>query len=318
MKKYLHMAIIFKASNLNYGEGIGNILSLKKISTEGKLYSYISRQAIRYDIVRMLEEMYAFKKATTVNIGTKKNIMVQFAPNASIKEFPEIDFFGYMKTEKKTSKGKAGESDGEDTVEKTKIRKAVVRLTDAISLEPFNNEMDFGTNKGLADRIEDLNGNNIFQPEVHRSYYCYNLTCDLDEIGVDKDIQLEKAEKAERIKALLNVLKLLYRDIRGKRENLAPLFIIGGLYDCGNPFFYNMIKINFKKEGNELDINSLNDILMITMPPHNKTVESQTIFGCVNGEFINVQEIKRSESSSILSIENFFTNLINSIDQYYK
>jgi len=156
MKKYLHMAIIFKASNLNYGEGVGNILTLKKISTEGKLYSYISRQAIRYDIVRMLEEMYYFKKATTANIGTKKDIMIQFAPDASIKEFPEIDYFGYMKTEKKTSKGKAVESDGENTVEKTKIRKAVVRLTDAISLEPFNNEMDFGTNKGLADRIEDL------------------------------------------------------------------------------------------------------------------------------------------------------------------
>jgi CRISPR-associated protein Cst2 len=314
MKKYLHMAIIFKASNLNYGEGVGNILSLKKISTEGKLYSYISRQAIRYDIVRMLEEMYAFKKTTTVNIGTKDNIMVQFAPNASIEEFPEIDFFGYMKTEKKTSKGKAGESDVENAAEKTKIRKAVVRLTDAISLEPFNNEMDFGTNKGLADRIEDLNGNNIYQPEVHRSYYCYNLTCDLDEIGVDKDIQLEKPEKALRIKALLNVLKLLHRDIRGKRENLAPLFIIGGLYDCGNPFFYNRLKLEFRKEGNYINAEMINDVLTVTMPPDGNTVQSQTLMGCMVGEFKNIDQIK----IDTLSVESFFTNLISTIDHYYK
>jgi len=36
MVKHLHLAIIFKASNLNYGESIGNILSLKKLASEGK------------------------------------------------------------------------------------------------------------------------------------------------------------------------------------------------------------------------------------------------------------------------------------------
>ncbi|MCM8827950.1 MAG: type I-B CRISPR-associated protein Cas7/Cst2/DevR, partial [Candidatus Omnitrophica bacterium] len=61
--KYLHMAVIFKASNLNYGEGVGNILTLKKVTTEGKNFSYISRQALRYDIVRGLNELYGYKPA---------------------------------------------------------------------------------------------------------------------------------------------------------------------------------------------------------------------------------------------------------------
>ena len=69
MAKHLHLAIIFKASNLNYGESIGNILSLKKMASEGKNYSYISRQALRYDIVRLLNENYNFDEV--VNLMSK-------------------------------------------------------------------------------------------------------------------------------------------------------------------------------------------------------------------------------------------------------
>ncbi|MCM8759478.1 MAG: type I-B CRISPR-associated protein Cas7/Cst2/DevR, partial [Candidatus Omnitrophica bacterium] len=105
--KYLHLAVIFKASNLNYGEGVGNILTLKKVTTEGKVFTYISRQALRYDIVRMLDELYEYKPA-----GVSKDAgVIQFAETATIKDFPELDFFGYMKT-----------TGG------NKIRKAVVRL----------------------------------------------------------------------------------------------------------------------------------------------------------------------------------------------
>ena len=228
--------------------------------------------------------------------------VVQFQETSSIRDYPEIDFFGYMKT----GSGK--------------MRKGIVRLTDATSLEPFNNDTDFATNMGLANRNNQKLDNDIFQSEIHKTYYSYTITFNLDDIGQDihDNVSLTNTVKAERVKALCSVLKLLYRDIRGKRENLSPLFIIGGLYDCGNPFFYNRLKLEFRKEGNRLSTAMINDILAVTMPPNNATVESQTIFGCVNGEFINVQEIKKSESSSILSIEGFFTNLINSIDQYYK
>ncbi|HCC69465.1 MAG TPA: type I-B CRISPR-associated protein Cas7/Cst2/DevR [Nitrospiraceae bacterium] len=292
--KYLHLAVIFKASNLNYGEGVGNILTLKKVTTEGKNYSYTSRQALRYDIVRMLEEIYRYKPAEV----NKDAGVIQFAETATIKDFPEIDFFGYMKTK-----------------DSNKIRKAVVRLTDAVSLEPFNNELEFGTNKGLADRIPNNIGNDIFQAEIHRSYYCYTITCNLEEVGIDTvyNISILNAERAERVKSLLNVIKLLNRDIRGKRENLSPLFVIGGLYDVGNPFFYNRIKLSFTKDKILLNEKLLNDTL--TIKTLENTVGEQSILGYLDGEFSNVGDINVSEK---ISIEKFFTSLDAKIDGFYK
>lgn len=291
--KYIHLVVIFKASNLNYGEGVGNILTLKKVATEGKNYSYISRQALRYDIVRMLNELYGYN-LTEVN---KEAGVIQFSESATIKDYPEIDFFGYMKTK-----------------DSNKIRKAVVRLTDAISLEPFNNEIEFATNKGLADRIPNNIGNDIFQAEVHRSYYCYTITFNLDEIGVDHvyEISLPSTEKAERVKKLLNVIKLLNRDIRGKRENLSPLFIIGGLYDVGNPFFYNRIRLSFTKDKILLNEKLINATL--TIRTLEKTVGEQTILGYVDGEFYNINDINVSAK---YSIEDFFKKLVTDIDSYY-
>jgi len=197
-----------------------------------------------------------------------------------------------------------------------KMRKGIVRLTDATSLEPFNNDTDFATNMGLANRNDQKLDNDIFQSEIHKTYYSYTITFNLDEIGEDAldSISLTKPVKAERVKALCNILKLLYRDIRGKRENLAPLFIIGGLYDCGNPFFYNRLKLEFKKEGNKINAEMINDTLDITMPPAGSSVMSQTILGCVNGEFINVKDIK----VEAIPVEAFFEKLMTSIDQYYK
>lgn len=290
--KYLHLAVIFKASNLNYGEGVGNILTLKKVTTEGKNYSYISRQALRYDIVRMLDEIYEYKPAEV----NKDAGVIQFAEDATIEDFPEIDFFGYMKTRS------------------NKIRKAVVRLTDAVSLEPFNNELEFGTNKGLADRIPNNIGNDIFQSEIHRSYYCYTITCNLEEIGIDPvyDITIPDAQRAERVKKLLNVIKLLNRDIRGKRENLSPLFVIGGLYDVGSPFFYNRVKLSFTTDKILLNERLINSTLAIKTLE--QTVGEQSMLGYLDGEFTNVGDIDISEK---LSIEDFFIKVESGINNFY-
>jgi len=289
--KYLHLAVIFKGENLNYGESVGNILSLKKVASEGKNFSYISRQALRYDMVRMLREMYGYEWATVDREGG----VVQFSTNSSIKDFPEIDFFGYMKT-----------------AQGSKIRKAVVRLTNAVSLEPFHNELDFSTNKGLADRISLQN--DIYQTEIHRSHYCYTLTCSLDEIGKDEidGIDLPGAEKVKRLQALMNVIKLLYRDIKGKRENLSPLFVIGGIYEAGNPFFYNRIKLSFTKDKTLIDAQMLNAVLKTQVLK--KTVEDQTALGYVNGEFTNIDSINVPQRGDI---EDFFKWLNQKVANHY-
>ena len=51
--KGLTITAIFEAESANYGESIGNVASLKKVArNNGEQYSYISRQAIRYNIIK--------------------------------------------------------------------------------------------------------------------------------------------------------------------------------------------------------------------------------------------------------------------------
>ena len=55
-KNGLTMTIVFVAESANYGEGLGNISNIKKMTRgNASQYSYISRQAIRYKIVQQAE-----------------------------------------------------------------------------------------------------------------------------------------------------------------------------------------------------------------------------------------------------------------------
>ncbi|WP_219716660.1 type I-B CRISPR-associated protein Cas7/Cst2/DevR, partial [Clostridioides difficile] len=90
-----------------------------------------------------------------------------FKDNISIRESEEMDLFGYMKTNKKDEKDKKGGS---------LTREATVRLSNAISLEPYRSDMDFLNNKGFADRIGEHP--NLANIEQHLSYYTYTVTID--------------------------------------------------------------------------------------------------------------------------------------------
>ena len=51
----LTVTMIFLAESANYGEGVGNISTLKKMSRGNyEQYTYISRQAMRYNIIQQL------------------------------------------------------------------------------------------------------------------------------------------------------------------------------------------------------------------------------------------------------------------------
>ena len=295
-KKGLTFTAIFLAESANYGEGIGNVATLKKISrNRGEQYTYISRQAIRYNIVEQLGENKANVKAE--GSGDKK--VVQFSAETTIKDYPELDFFGYMKTIK-----------GDNS----KNRSAIVRLSNAVSLETFKGDLEFLTNKGLVDRI-DRNEKvfpNIAQAEIHKSYYKYTVTIDLDKIGIDEldEIEIEKEEKARRVNKLLDTISLLYRDIRGRREDLKPLFIIGGVYDIKNPFFENVVDVRNNKILVEKLTSGIYDF-----------IENDTAAGIVKEQFENDTEIETElakRNIKVLNVPEFFKQLKNKIDEYYK
>lgn len=288
--KGLAITIIFEAESANYGESIGNVASLKKMSRgKGDQYTYISRQALRHNVVEQLGERLAPVKAE--GSGDKK--VVQFESDATIVDYPELDFFGYLKTEK----GGNG-----------KKRSAKVRISNAVSLEPFRGDLDFLTNKGLADRI---NSNmNIAQAEIHRSYYRYTITIDLDQIGIDSPIpeenyEIDHKEKARRIEKLLDTVSLLYRDIRGRREDLKPLFAIGGVYDIKNPIFSNTVEL---KDG-MLQVNQIKSVMY-------KGIKENTKCGLVMGKFINENEIKAELNA--VNMPEFIESLKKDVRDYYE
>lgn len=287
--KGLTISIIFQAESANYGEGIGNVASLKKISRgRGEQYSYISRQALRYNIVEQMG-------VNNTPVGLDGSVL-QFSKNAMIDEYPEIDLFGYMKTDKKD----------------TKTRSAVARLSNAISLETFKGDLDFLTNKGLLDRYnkasEELKGGgNISQSEIHRSYYAYTITIDLDKVGIDDNysIEIESKEKAKRVELLLNSVRFLYRDIKGRREDLSPLFIIGGIYNIKNPLFYNALDI----EDNKLKLDRIESIL-------SEDIIEDTKVGLVKGVFDNSSDIE--ERLNAVKVGEFFEDLKLKVRDYYE
>jgi CRISPR-associated protein Cst2 len=285
--KGLSMTIIFQAESANYGESVGNVASLKKISrNKGEQYTYISRQAIRYNIAEQLGEALA----PVAGEGSGDKLVIQFSEDATIDKYPEVDFFGYLKT----AKGTGG-----------KKRSAKVRLSNAISLETFKGDLDFLTNKGQADKIKS--NMNIAQAEIHKSYYRYTIVADLDQIGFDEEygIELDNQERARRIKKLLDTVALLYRDIRGRREDLKPLFIIGGVYDIKNPVFQNVVSI----KNNSIVVNEITGVMY-------EGVTEQTHTGVVDGRFDNTNEIK--EVLKATTVPEFFTTLKKEVDAYYE
>lgn len=282
----LTLTMIFLAESANYGEGVGNISTLKKMSSGNyQQFSYISRQAMRYNIIQQL-------KWDNTPVDGKSGV-VQFDPGAYIDQYPEIDLFGYMKTVGKDDQSKGGAF----------TRSAVARLSNAISLEPYQNDMEFLTNMGLAKRNGLENG--IAQSEIHRSYYTYTVSIDLDRVGVDGEINIPSSEKADRVKKLLDALQYLYRDIKGRRENLSPVFVIGGRYERKNPFFENRIKV----ENNRLKIQMLKDILEDYM------AENNTFVGVLSNMFDNDKEIK--EELSAETVGKAFDHLKEEVDAYY-
>lgn len=285
--KGLTISMIFEAESANYGEGVGNVASLKKLTRDkGEQYTYISRQAIRYNIIEQLGEDLAPVKAE--GSGDKK--VIQFSEEATIKDYPELDFFGYLKTEKGTG---------------GKKRSAKVRLSNAISLETFKGDLDFLTNKGLADRINsDMN---IAQSEIHRSYYRYTIVADLEQIGIDEiyDIYLDNQEKIRRVNKLLDTIAFLYRDIRGRREDLKPIFAIGGVYDIKNPIFENALGI----KNNRLVVKQLESVMF-------DAIKNDTRCGLVEGKLDNDNEIK--EKLNPLSMPEFFNYLKSKVKDYYE
>ena len=310
--KGLTLSIIFEADSANYGEGYGNVSALKRISrVDGNSYTYISRQALIYS----LKSNLGWLNTETAAQGK----VAQYTWDSNIKESPEIDLFGYMKTKSKDktkskNKDKKGtEDEDENKKGEQKIRAAVVRFSNAISLENYSGDMEFGTNLSLANRTPDKKGLLPYNAEIHKSYYAYTVTVDLDLVGVDKNdgINLQKdniQECKDRIIKLLEGIEFLHREIKADSKNMNPIFAIGGIYNIKNPFFANRLELS---EYKKLNVSLIKEIL----DSINSKNMGKTYIGCLLEKFSNGNEIKSELKSE--SIVNFFNKLREEVNNYY-
>lgn len=157
---------------------------------------------------------------------------------------------------------------------------------------------------GLARRENLENG--IAQSEIHRAFYAYSITVDLERIGIDGEISIPEAERAERMKTFLDTVQFLYRDIKGRRENLTPVFVIGGRYERKNPFFENRI---FLEKGS-IFVKTLMEIL-----ESSDDIKENTHVGLTSGIFANESELKQTLKAG--SVADVFRQLKKEVDDYY-
>ena len=293
MNRSMTFTVIFQANSLNYGEGIGNISELKKIHRgNGDVLTFASRQSLRYDVVRLGNEWFQWNLDTV----DKTKGTLQFREDVTIADSVEMDLFGYLKTGKKSQK-----------------RLAVVRLSHAISLEPYRSDMEFLNNMGLAERIQETP--NLANIEQHESFYSFTVTVDLSKIGIDDDVELTNEERAERVFQLLDIIKLLNRHIRGRQESLAPLFIIGGVYPIANPFFLGRVSIEPQTKAWNLNVASLEKACQTTFA--GQCIGETTHIGYVPGIFSNDSQLRDLLGDRAGSIESFFSAIKQDVAKFY-
>ncbi len=201
-----------------------------------------------------------------------------------------------------------------ETKNGSSTRSAAVRLSNAISLESYKSDIELLNNKGLADRINEFP--NLANIEQHLSYYTYTITIDLSKIGVDDKIELSNEEKTKRVLELLEIVKILNREIRGREENLSPLFIIGGVYQINSPFFLG--RINLEKTQNEkfnISTKEIEDTLKLKIGENN--IKQNTSIGLVRNTFANEEELSPLVDGRIKDVQAFFEDLESEVKQYY-
>jgi CRISPR-associated protein Cst2 len=346
MKGMLTLTIITqRATSLNYGENIGNVSILKKLSLgDNSQLTYVSDKALKYDIRRKGKEEKGWRlldekvkelvEGSIVQIpketkGKKKKseesaktemqdvLDVNEFARRLIREYQEFDLFGGLFTKDLFDVPLNERADGIK-------RSSVVKITYAFSISKFQGDMDFMNNIDAFNRYikhikpeESDRQQAIPQSEQHTAHYYYTIAIDLDRMGVwetenGTEEVISAEEKAKRVKDLLDIIRTLSRQIRGRYENLSPVFVIGGIYKVKNPFFMGCIGAKETEDGKLLlDVNRLLDCKGI-IPEEER---DNTLCGLLSGFFANEQEIR--EKLNCKSVGEVFEELKNKVGEIY-
>lgn len=329
--KYLVMDIVFYGGSLNYDQGTGNYQELKKVTMyDGSVKILVSRWALRYSMLEMGKDLFGWKLAkgedftlsTEVPSLNYNKFVQQENGKETIKkeilDFPEFDLFGFMIVTKKQSSNR--EESG-----KSFSRTTPVKISHAISLNSYNFNTQFLANLGIMKRAGKSGSNPVILEEFY-GFYVYNVTVDLERIGVLDEID-ESAKKLdlnlrkERVHQLIDIIMNLKRDIKGKREDLSPWLVIAGLYSNMNyDTFMDKIELVKSRETKvirtEKKSKMSDDTEIIEITHYEENTERPKFkildFFTLNNVFIYKRESVEIEglNNNIISNKNEFINKI--------
>lgn len=266
-----------------------NISSIKKIKVGKEEFPYVSSQAVRRALRNQLEVL-----GRTLSEGEASKIAKGAATTKQEpKNYIDDDLFGYMGTEE-AAEGKKG---------KATKRTSVVRVSPLVALNPYLGDLDFGTNYMGTKAGGDPN---IFETEIHSGLYRGSILIELDRVGSGDGFDgkdLDKKEKAQRVKDLLNATKNLWASGRQSRflADIAPKFVAAAMLKTKNPIFLESIQV----EGKKLNTGMIQE----TLKDYNKEIVASTI-GMRQGFFEGTVEGTKS-------IGDAFDEMTKWVDEYY-
>ena len=214
-----------------------NISSIKKLTRETdegvKEFPYVSSQAIRRALRDQLATMgYVLSEGVKASVE-KGAATTQCDPTQYIDD----DLFGYM----------------DATKSETRKRTSPVRVSPLVALQPYQGDLDFGTNYMSAQ----AGGNpNIFETEIHAGLYRGTILVELDRVGSGDGLEsdLKPENKAERVQALLESLQNLWSSGRQSRflADLTPKFVAAAAMSVKAPIFLESVQVKGRRMNGEI------------------------------------------------------------------
>ena len=224
-----------------------NLSSIKKLTRGAKTYPYVSSQALRRALRDQLEVLGHVLSQGRKGEKEKGAAITQCRP----AEYIDDDLFGFMDARKETFK-----------------RTSPVRVSPLLALDPFEGDIDFGTNYMSVDS----GGNpNIFETEIHGGLYRGTVLIELDAVGRSREgegvsadkpkesWQLKPVEKAQRVNSLLNALQHLWSSGRQSRflSDISPKFLAAALLSAKVPIFLESLYRRSSGQENCIDTKAL-------------------------------------------------------------
>jgi len=164
MKGMLTLTIITqRATSLNYGESLGNVSILKKLSLgDNSQITYVSDKALKYDIKRkgkeekewkLLDERLRRHIENSTRNRTRERVDLDYSLVRELFEYQEFDLFGGLFTKDlfKAENLYFIQQNRKQRVDSIK-RSSPVKITYAFSISRFKGDMDFMNNIDAFNR----------------------------------------------------------------------------------------------------------------------------------------------------------------------